>query len=492
MELHREQLIFQNGERFSCLSDINGVPDFWTTLFLTTHYRGSTQETMRNISNVLVHFLLWDEMQEQPFFEKVIRIADADETAPVSQFTPPVFLSTLEARSLAYHCKIQTKVARRKQARKSENNVISMRTQLPASVVPDEVVGVKLHRQRLKVVAEFLHFIVDVGLRHYSHYAYYLDAAGKIKQLIFKQRPKRQGARATLNDPDKKAPPPEVFEEIMRIAEPSCPDNPFTDLVRDRNYLIVRVLYDTGMRVGELLQLKVLDINFAAQTISIVRRHDDPEDIWRALEPNAKTLERDLPISLELTDLLRDYVTGERRKMVSAFPASQSHGFLFVSNKSTKGQPLGVKQCPKLLLKIARDEALVAFIEQQGIKVDKLAGAHAYRHNRNNLISRIIDANNQLAREEGRVDEIISEKKEKQVRMYLMGHSDEKSAEVYNLRHTKESAEKINMALMEDEANKVRNECGKGGSELAQEELKRLIPSVLGMAYDFSDNKEEK
>ncbi len=491
MELHREQLIFQNGERFSCLSDANGVPDFWTTLFLTTHYRGSTQETMRNISNVLVHFLLWDEMQEQRFFEKVIRIAESDEITPASQFTPPEFLTTTEAKSLASHCKIQTKAARRKLVRKSESNVISMRTQLPASVVPDGVVGVKLHRQRLKVIADFLHFIVDVGLRSYSHYAYYLDAADKVKKRIFKHRPKRQGARAKRNDPDKKAPPPEVFEEIMRIAEPECIDNPFTALVRERNYLIIRVLYDTGMRVGELLQLKVADVNFAAQTISIVRRHDDPEDIWRGLEPNAKTLERDLPISLELTDLLRDYVIGERRNMVQALPASQSHGFLFVSSKNTVGQPLSIKQCSKLLLKIARDKGLASFIEAEGIKVDKLAGAHAYRHNRNNLISRIIDINNRLAREEGRRDDIISEKKEIQIRMYIMGHSDEKSAEVYNLRHTKESAEKISMALMKEESEKMRKFNGKV-NEVAEEELKKLIPSVLGVAYELSDNAEKE
>lgn len=177
--------------------------------------------------------------------------------------------------------------------------------------------------------------------------------------------------------------------------------------------------------------------------------------------------------------------------MVQALPASQSHGFLFVSSKNTVGQPLSIKQCSKLLLKIARDKGLASFIEAEGIKVDKLAGAHAYRHNRNNLISRIIDINNRLAREEGRMDDIISEKKEIQIRMYIMGHSDEKSAEVYNLRHTKESAEKISMALMKEESEKMRKFNGKV-NEVAEEELKKLIPSVLGVAYELSDNAEKE
>ena len=39
--------------------------------------------------------------------------------------------------------------------------------------------------------------------------------------------------------------------------------------------------------------------------------------------------------------------------------------------------------------------------------------------------------------------DVISEKKEIEQRMYINGHKSEKSAEVYNLRHTKEQAEKL-------------------------------------------------
>ncbi|NYS79954.1 MULTISPECIES: hypothetical protein [Halomonadaceae] len=70
MKLKRGSLIFQNGERFSLLLNENGVPDFWTTLYLTTFYRLSTQETMRSAVNALAHFKIWDSAQPLPFFEK--------------------------------------------------------------------------------------------------------------------------------------------------------------------------------------------------------------------------------------------------------------------------------------------------------------------------------------------------------------------------------------------------------------------------------------
>ena len=63
----------------------------------------------------------------------------------------------------------------------------------------------------------------------------------------------------------------------------------------------------------------------------------------------------------------------------------------------------------------------------------------------------IIDTNNALAVEEGRLNDVISEKKEIEQRMYLNGHRSADSATVYNLRHTKEQAEK----LLKNEQNRI-------------------------------------
>ena len=76
---------------------------------------------------------------------------------------------------------------------------------------------------------------------------------------------------------------------------------------------------------------------------------------------------------------------------------------------------------------------------------------HSFRHNFNNRFSKIIDTNNALAVEEGRLNDVISEKKEIEQRMYLNGHRSATSAIVYNLRHTKEQAEK----LLKNEQNRI-------------------------------------
>lgn len=47
---------------------------------------------------------------------------------------------------------------------------------------------------------------------------------------------------------------------------------------RWQDYLIITMLNDLGLRAGELLAIKVTDIDFQAQEIVIERRHHDHEE----------------------------------------------------------------------------------------------------------------------------------------------------------------------------------------------------------------------
>lgn len=453
MALRRSNLIFQNGERFSLLVDESGVPDFWTTLFLTTFYRSSKQETMRSVSNILAHFKIWDNAQQLTFFEKILKITEDSRSKTTGNLQRTLFIDVTEAQSLARHCKLRTVAARRRLNKKSRYNVLELQSAHPIEVLPDATVSVKQQRQRLKVITDFLCFLVDTALRKRPHFAFYLDSADSMKKLLLKQRPKRQGARTAQNDPDKKAPPPEVFEEVMRLTDPECSENPFSTLVRQRNYLLFQVLYETGMRAGEILQLKVPDIHFSKQLISVVRRHDDPEDKWRSFEPNAKTQERDLPISYGLSQALYNYIINERRFLT----ATKKHGFLFVSHKGpSSGAPMSLSQFSKLVLKVSKDKNLASYIEEEGIQIDKHITRHGFRHNFNKRLSDTVDKINIEAIRENRPHDIISEKAEADTRKYLMGHSSDKSAQVYNLRHTKETAEKLHMKAIEEVSNKIK------------------------------------
>lgn len=232
----------------------------------------------------------------------------------------------------------------------------------------------------------------------------------------------------------------------MDLVKPDNPKNPFTSLVKNRNYLMFRILYETGLRSGEILQLKISDIKFSQNIIEIRRRHDDPQDIYRPIEPNAKTLERDIFITDVLADELRTYITQERRTVTNA----NKHDFLFVSYKGRSvGKPISLIQFSRIVEKIADDEYLAEFIKEYGLKVSKKVTRHGFRHDFNNRLSNSIDRFNQKAREEGRLNDIISEKKELERRMYLMGHKSESSSQIYNLRHTKKQAETILLEEMQ-------------------------------------------
>jgi len=76
--------------------------------------------------------------------------------------------------------------------------------------------------------------------------------------------------------------------------------------------LIVVLLDELGIRAGELLAIKVSDIDFQSQEITIPRRHNDPE-APRHNQPVQKTLDRLLAISDELTLILTSYVLNDRR-----------------------------------------------------------------------------------------------------------------------------------------------------------------------------------
>ncbi|MCS5874321.1 hypothetical protein LN650_28825 [Klebsiella pneumoniae subsp. pneumoniae] len=68
--------------------------------------------------------------------------------------------------------------------------------------------------------------------------------------------------------------------------------NPFSEKVQKRNNLIF-LLHCFGLRAGELLNLRIGDIDFAESTIAIRRRANDKTDP-RVYQPLVKTCERKL------------------------------------------------------------------------------------------------------------------------------------------------------------------------------------------------------
>ncbi len=427
--LKRKEFIESSGERFSLLVNENGIPDFWITLFMTTVVRSYTHSTQRAYINHLYHLNIWEVRNNTRLSNKVISIINNTNNSDIE------FFKNIEVQSLVDHCKLQTKSARK--LNYSNNKTIQFKK--PTSKVPLLTVSVAQQNQRIKVIAEYFEFLAHNILRNKASFSSYVEIIKETKERLLSGKSKG-GSRRTTFDPDAKAPPPEVFFKVMDLVKPLNTKNPFTELVKNRNYLLFRILYETGLRSGEILQLKITDIKFSQNLIEIRRRHDDPEDIYRSNEPNAKTLERDIYITSELSDEIRAYVVRERALIINA----NKHSFLFVSNKGkSAGNPISLIQFSKIVEKVAKDESLADFIKKYGFKGAKNITRHGFRHDFNNRISIGIDKHNERAREEGHLRDFISDKQELEGRMYLLGHINESSSSVYNLRHTKKQAESL-------------------------------------------------
>jgi integrase len=182
------------------------------------------------------------------------------------------------------------------------------------------------------------------------------------------------------------------------------------------------ILRLTGMRRGELLNLKIEDFDFARNTVSVVRRADSPGDP-RTYQPLAKTRERSFPLAAELIGRIHKYIVQHRNKV----PGARKHGYLFVTHRSgrTQGWPISSSGFGKFIASIS---SLAS--EFNGLH------SHALRHHWNYIFSKQCDER-----------DICSEREEK-LRSYLMGWSETSgTAGLYNKRHIREEAAKVVVGL---------------------------------------------
>lgn len=207
---------------------------------------------------------------------------------------------------------------------------------------------------------------------------------------------------------------------LLGAIQPDSPANPWKGKhVRERNRLIVRWLLDLGLRRGELLGVKIENINFQTHEVRIDRRADDPEDP-RRYQPNTKTQGRLLPLSEELTRLTHRYITDHRRSAEGA----RKHAFLFVAVKT--GAPMTLSALNKVFSVVRRECPDLP---------DDLS-PHVLRHTWNDRFSALMDKQN------------VSEETEKKMRSRLMGWSETSgTAAVYTRRHVQRKAREAALAL---------------------------------------------
>jgi len=113
----------------------------------------------------------------------------------------------------------------------------------------------------------------------------------------------------------------------------------YNSLLTLRDKLIFRISYETGMRIGEILGLRLEDFDPHNNWLSVTKRSNVIN------QARAKTNERDIPIYESLSELIQIYKENERSKNDIYFS-----DFLFINHKGKfKGEPLKTRNFLRIL-----------------------------------------------------------------------------------------------------------------------------------------------
>lgn len=202
---------------------------------------------------------------------------------------------------------------------------------------------------------------------------------------------------------------------------------------RYRNVVMLRVLYETGMRVGELLSLKIKNFLEASGSdsayLDIERNHNDAIDT-RLHQPVAKTLGRTVPISESLEEQLKNYRDNWRADVPRV--GFSDEDFIFVVHRGGRSQG-------QALPKSAFATGLANL--KQSFHALKPVHPHLLRHDWNYRFSQHTDS------------EGMSFEEERTLREQLMGWAPASSmSRIYNRRHIEENSHVIGRKIASDTA----------------------------------------
>jgi len=131
----------------------------------------------------------------------------------------------------------------------------------------------------------------------------------------------------------------ELFHRIIR---PGSPENPFEPGMQVRNFAILMMLFEHGLRMSEVLMLRSDDVSFPEKAFEIAERIDDPHET-RRVAPSPKrrgNARRGLLFTPASMKAMESWLFEDRRD-AKRFPNARKCPFVFVSER---GNPLSVRR----------------------------------------------------------------------------------------------------------------------------------------------------
>lgn len=400
MSFKIKKFVMSSGERgFLIINKETQLPVYYQNLYLTSNIRNksATASTMEIVATnllILSNFLK----------SRKIKINDRIESKK--------FLSVAEIDDLIRYAKQRFDKQKITNVKLIESKQIAKRT----------------FSYRIHVFSNYLKWLC--GLLHSIKGIHAKYEVESFIESIRAHSPRNSSL--SMNDRTDKSLSAEQLKTLFKLLEVEGNQNPFQKEVQVRNRLIFTLLLNCGLRAGELLNLKVNDLNLRENTLSIFRRHDSIEDL-RLNQPLVKTGERVIPLSNELASEMFDYISDFREK----YTKRKKHNFLFVTHGSCKttGEPLS----------ISAYEKIISTLINASPNLSNLSG-HRLRHSWNYFYSKEMDGTE------------LDVGRRKDLRNYLMGWSkDSTMSDNYNFKYISHKEKEIVQRIY-DSVNKLIGE----------------------------------
>ncbi|MBY3755530.1 tyrosine-type recombinase/integrase [Azospirillum formosense] len=419
-------VIMEGGERFALLIDkATGLPDPFTTRYSAVFLRskGGSVNSMAKAMRAVALALEWAGTRGIDLTQRI----DSGDLLTQEETTDLVNWLRLSRRKPTKAEKLTA------QGVKPKRRAVDTRNSVP------DIVDAETHYARVLDVRAYIAWRVELALHRIPIASgRYRDAAQKLadwKTMIAGQV--RSGKLAK-----KYGLPPELRARFLEIVHPDCSENPFDPAHRYRNYALLLMYYELGLRRAEALVLKTGDLRFSGNqpSLHVHRRADDPDDP-RPDEPLVKTAGRLLPVGQNLRQAVETWLIRHRADR-TRYPGAKKTPYVFVAEN---GRPMALRTVNDLFIRI-RDR----FPE-----FPRNLSPHMLRHDWNDRFSDLCDAERQAQTTSPVApDDRLTHAKEMALRNYLMGwkkHSER--AATYTNRTTEVQAASLMLRLQERSAN---------------------------------------
>lgn len=417
-------VVLSSGERLPMLVALaTGVPLFEPSVYVLSEIR-ATNRASNTIDQVLRSIMVLQlfldsrgiDIEQRVRKGGVFHLSEVDELVRHCR------------RPVAYQLKHSSLPLLQQSVRKASAERVRLAQR---QLAPAEVAG-HTAANRIRVIREYLDWLVRYHMARYGSVA----AEGErlwnewtsCKESLDARLPRHKG-RNTIGQ--REGLQLEVTERLLNVTSPTSSENPWKgEGTRIRNALLVLWLYELGLRRGEVLNVKIPDINFQSEELTVVRRADDPEDP-RKDQPLVKTRDRKIPLSPGLCKLTHEYITNTRR----AISGARRHPFLFIAMGT--GAPLSLSAV----------NAIFAELRNAFNGDFDTVTPHVLRHTWNDRFSAVMDM------------ATIPEAEEERMRSFLMGWAPTSKTSVnYTRRHVRLKAQQVSLAMQARQVEGVPND----------------------------------